>query len=47
MSNKFEKVKAYYECRLWDISRLRKAVEKGWITPEEFEEISGQVYAEE
>lgn len=46
MSSKFEKVKSYYERGLWDISRVRNAVVKGWITPEEFMEITGQVYEE-
>ena len=43
-SAKFELVKHYYDRGLWDINRVRKAVEKGWITEEEFEEITGQPY---
>lgn len=46
MSSKFEKVKSYYERGLWDIFRVRNAVVKGWITAEEFEEITGTVYEE-
>lgn len=46
MSNKFEKVKSYYERGLWDIFRVRNAVVKNWITPAEFEEITGAVYEE-
>lgn len=46
MSSKFEKVKSYYERGLWDISRVRNAVVKGWITPEEYSMITGQVYEE-
>ncbi|MBQ1413988.1 MAG: XkdX family protein [Clostridia bacterium] len=46
MSSKFEKVKSYYERGLWDISRVRKAVVKGWITSDEFFLITGQVYEE-
>lgn len=46
MSSKFEKVKSYYERGLWDISRVRNAVGKGWITPEEYSMITGQVYEE-
>lgn len=34
--------------RLWkknhDEEQMRKAVEKGWITPEDFEEITGIPY---
>ena len=46
MSNKFEKVKSYYERDLWDISRVRNAVVKGWITAEEYFIITGEVYEE-
>lgn len=46
MSNKFEKVKSYYERGLWDISRVRNAVAKGWITAVEFEIITGELYEE-
>lgn len=45
-SPNFEKVKYYYDRGLWDINRVRKAVEKGWITEEEFQEITGEPYAE-
>lgn len=44
MKTKFEKVKSYYERGLWDISRVRNAVVKGWITAEEFQIITGQPY---
>lgn len=42
-SEKFEKVKKYYDLRLWDIFRVHKAVGK-WITKKEYEEITGRVY---
>lgn len=42
--NKFEKVKLYYEKGLWDKSRVRNAVVKGWITAEEYESITGEPY---
>lgn len=42
---KFEKVKYYYDNGLWNISRVRNAVVKNWITAEEFEEITGESYA--
>lgn len=43
-SKKFQKVKNYYDRGLWSISRVRDSVEKEWITPEEFEEITGEIY---
>ena len=46
MKTKFEKVKDFYERELWNISRVRNAVVKGWITAEEFETITGQPYEE-
>lgn len=46
MSSKFQKVKYYYDNGLWDINRVRNAVVKNWITSEEFEEITGESYAE-
>lgn len=39
MSSKFEKVRAYYVKGLWDEKRVKNAVEKGWITEEEYESI--------
>lgn len=43
-SKKFQKVKNYYDRGLWSISRVRDSVEKEWITSEEFEEITGEIY---
>ncbi|MBE6724986.1 MAG: XkdX family protein [Ruminococcaceae bacterium] len=43
-SAKFEKVKAYYKSGLWNITKVRNAVVKGWITEAEFEEITGITY---
>lgn len=37
--NKFEKVKSYFEKGLWSARQVADAVDKGWITPEEYEEI--------
>mgnify|MGYP002524246617 CR=1 FL=1 len=45
-SKNFEKVKYYYETRRWDEYRVSEAVKKGWITAEEYEEITGQPYEE-
>lgn len=44
--NKFEKVKYYYDNGLWSIDRVRNAVVKGWITAEQFKEITGEDYEE-
>lgn len=44
MSSKFQKVKHYYDNGLWDISRVRNAVVKNWITAAEFKEITGIDY---
>lgn len=43
-SNKYETVKRYYSLRLWDATRVRNAVVKGWITEAEFAEITGEAY---
>lgn len=45
-SKKYQKVKNFYDKGLWSISRVRDSVMKEWITPEEFEEITGEVYEE-
>lgn len=44
-SAKFDKVKEYFDKGLWGITAIKNAVVKGWITAEEFEEITGQPYA--
>jgi hypothetical protein len=41
MSENFEKVKDYYERGLWNKARVYKAVGR-WITPEEYELITGE-----
>ena len=43
-SKNYEKVKNYYDKGLWSIERVRQAVVKGWITEEEFAEITGEEY---
>lgn len=48
-SPKYDTVLSYYNKRvngkrLWDETKVRNAVEKGWITPDEFEEITGGSY---
>lgn len=44
MKSKFEKVKDFFDKGFWDIARVRNAVIKGWITAEQFEEITGEKY---
>lgn len=44
MSPKFEKVKSYYDSGLWNKTRVRNAVVKGWITSEEYLLITGEEY---
>lgn len=47
MSKKFKKVKDYYDNGFWSIARVHEAVEHGWITAEEFKEITEQEYEAE
>lgn len=39
-----DKIAKWYP-KLWNLNMVRNAVAKGVITPEEFEEITGEVYA--
>ena len=43
-SPKFNKVKNYYDRGLWNKTMVANAVVKEWITAEEYEEITGEVY---
>lgn len=43
-SNNYEKVKRYYDMKMWNENRVRNAVGKNWITQAEFEEITGHAY---
>lgn len=43
-SKNYEKVLKYYRTKLWDETRVRNAVVKGWITETEFTEITGATY---
>ena len=45
-SKKFATVKKYYDKGLWNAHAVHNAVVKGWITEEEFTEITGQPYEE-
>lgn len=44
MSKKYNVVKKYFDEGLWNIAMVKNAVVKGWITSEEFEEITGVEY---
>lgn len=44
-SPNFEKVKRYYP-KMWNMQRVAKAVECGWITADEYAEIVGEPYPE-
>lgn len=44
MSSKFQKVKEYFDAKLWSFAAVKNAVVKSWITEEEFEEITGESY---
>ena len=41
--SKFEKVKGFYEAKLWTLSMVKNAVDR-WITEVEFQEITGIKY---
>ena len=45
MSKNYNKVKDYYDKGLWTIEMVKNAVVKTWITADEFEVITGQIYA--
>lgn len=50
-SNKFETVKKFYNTfvngeRMWNETRVKNAVVKGWISESEYEEITGDAYSE-
>lgn len=43
-SEKYETVRRYYKMKIWDERRVKDAVKMGWITAEEFAEITGKSY---
>lgn len=44
MSKYYNLVKKNYDNGFWSIDKVRNAVVKGWITVDEYEEITGEVY---
>lgn len=43
-SKKYEVVRKYYSLKMWNEEKVRNAVVKGWITSDEFKEITGEEY---
>lgn len=43
-SPKFDLIKTYYNRGLWSKAAVRNAVVKSWITVEEYQEITGEIY---
>ena len=43
-SPKYEKVKKYYDDGLWNKTKVKNAVVKGWITEAEYAEIVHEPY---
>lgn len=43
-SKNYEKVKEYYNGGYWKEARVKNAVTKGWITEDEYTEITGNRY---
>ena len=41
---KYELVKGYYDSGEWKKKAVRNAVRRGWITADEYTEITGEVY---
>ena len=47
MSDRFEKVKYYYDTKRWTLTMVQNAVVKGWITEDEYLKITGLEYLAE
>lgn len=41
----YDKIKYYYEAGLWSLPMVKKAVQKGIITKDQFKDITGENYA--
>ena len=44
MSTKYKTVLLNYKRGMWNASKVRDAVDKGWITEEEYRIITGEEY---
>jgi uncharacterized XkdX family phage protein len=40
-SSRFENIQNFYDSGFWDIEQVRNAVDKGWITCQEYTQITG------
>lgn len=40
----FEKILKFFKLRLYTVNQVRQFVQKGIITPEQFEQITGEAY---
>ena len=45
--SKYDKVKFYYDHGNWTKAQVRNVVAKGWITAEQYAEITGEPYENE
>ena len=43
-SPKYDNILQWYSMGMWSLKMVKNAVVKGWITEEEYEEITGEVY---
>ena len=43
-SKNYQKVKRYYDMKMWEETRVRNAVKMGWSTEAEFQDITGKEY---
>ena len=43
-SNNYEKVKRFYNLKMWNKVRVSNAVKMNWITEAEYKEITGEDY---
>ncbi len=46
MSKNYDKVKEFYDAKLWSVVMVWNAVDR-WITGDEFKEITGKEYEKE
>lgn len=44
--SKKERVYRYYKAGMWTLTMVRNAVAKGWITEDEYTELTGEEYIE-
>jgi len=47
MASKYAMVKKFYDEGRWGKKEVRDAVEAGWITPAQYEQITGEPYEAE